>query len=158
MVRTEKPALTSQWRVRINDYRRFKLLNPLFWFNISSHDGLNYFSRAYCCYDGLFLIQCTLLLSWSEKVQLQTPTFTITVSVTALLPRKTIWWYRLSTIFMQWRWRRTRWAWWCHFGSPWYWTLCTAVGLSNKKLVCIWRRELRSDNEIFMIQIKYIAQ
>ena len=38
--------------------------------------------------------------------------------------------------------------------------LCTEprIGLSNKKLVCIWRRELRSDNEIFMIQIKYIAQ
>ena len=38
--------------------------------------------------------------------------------------------------------------------------LCTGprVGLSNKKLVCIWRRELRSDNEIFTIQIKYIAQ
>ena len=37
--------------------------------------------------------------------------------------------------------------------------LCArAVGLSNKKLVCIWRRELRSDDEIFMLRIKYIAQ
>ena len=89
--------------------------------------------------------------------------------VTALLPRKTIWWYTTVQILQK------------ILKIPWDGDCdddekddikpdddgilevrtqrrVGRVGLSNKKLVCIWRRELRSDNEIFMIQIKYIAQ